>query len=99
MIQYRELFDDVFYWAPGEARRTEVDFLLRRGNAFLAIEAKATRRLAGDALRGLRAIEALEGVSRRVLIYLGASELRTDDGIDILPLAAFLDQLQRCRLW
>jgi predicted AAA+ superfamily ATPase len=28
------LFDEVSYWAPAQARQTEVDFLLRRGRDF-----------------------------------------------------------------
>jgi hypothetical protein len=38
-----DLFDEASYWAPAQARQTEVDFLLRRGREFLAIEVKAGR--------------------------------------------------------
>ena len=38
----RELFDEMFYWAPAEAEQTEVDFLLRRGKDLVAIEAKSS---------------------------------------------------------
>ena len=61
------LFDDWYYWAPGEATRTEVDFLLRRGRDWIAIEAKSTTRADADQLRGLRAIDGLAGLRRRVL--------------------------------
>ncbi len=96
---YRELFDDMYYWAPGEAEHTEVDFLLQRRNAFVAIEAKATRRLRTDAFRGLRAVADLKGLRRRVLVYLGADVLRTEDGIDVWPVATLLEKLQHDSLW
>ena len=32
------LFDELHYWAPHPANRTEVDFLLRRGGELVAIE-------------------------------------------------------------
>src|SRR2546428_13810130 len=40
-----ELYDDIAYWAPAEARTTEVDFVLPRGREELAIEAKASNLL------------------------------------------------------
>ena len=33
--------DEISYWAPGEARNTEVDFLLRKGDEFVAVEVKS----------------------------------------------------------
>ncbi|PYO35422.1 MAG: ATPase, partial [Candidatus Rokuibacteriota bacterium] len=66
---YRELFDEWYYWAPGEAAQTEVDFLLRRDRDWIAIEAKSTARADADQLRGLRAIQGLQGLRRRILVY------------------------------
>jgi uncharacterized protein len=93
------LFDDIAYWAPAQARQTEVDFLLRRETEYLAIEAKARTRFGPSLLAGLKAIEELPGLTRRVLVYLGDRRLRTDDGIDVWPLDAFLEAVAANRLW
>jgi predicted AAA+ superfamily ATPase len=93
------LYDEIFYWAPAQARQTEVDFLLRRGREHLAIEVKSTARFAPGLLGGLRAIDGLPRLARRVLVYLGDRPLRTEDGIDVWPLARFLDAIATDRLW
>jgi predicted AAA+ superfamily ATPase len=93
------LFEDLAYWAPLQAGQTEVDFLLRRGSEYVALEVKARPRFAADQLSGLRAIGDLPKVVRRVLVYLGERSLRTDDGIDVWPLRAFLHALEAGTLW
>lgn len=92
-IDYRGLCDELAYWAPTESRGTEVDFLLRRGRRFLAIEVKAARRWKPEFARGLRAVADLPGLTRRLVVYLGAERLRPEKGIEVLPLATFLDEL------
>jgi predicted AAA+ superfamily ATPase len=94
-----QLFEEIFYWAPVQARHTEVDFLLRRGREYLALEIKAQRVFSASLLSGLRAIAELPRVVRRVLVYLGDRRLRTDDGIEVWPLAAFLSAAARGTLW
>ncbi|MCK4415128.1 MAG: ATP-binding protein [Candidatus Eisenbacteria sp.] len=96
---YRRLYDDWFYWAPSEAQRTEVDFLLRRGQEMVAIEVKAGKTFAEVDARGLRAIAELQGLTRRILIYRGARRLKTKDGIDVLPVGAFAEELEGGRLF
>jgi predicted AAA+ superfamily ATPase len=93
------LFEDVTYWAPLQARQTEVDFLLRRGREYLALEVKAQSRFSSPQLSGLRAIADLPRIARRVLVYLGERRLRTDDGIDVWPLEFLLEKLAEGRLW
>ncbi|MBI4263073.1 MAG: DUF4143 domain-containing protein [Acidobacteria bacterium] len=93
------LFDDIAYWAPAQARQTEVDFLLRRGREYLALEIKSQSRFTPTQLSGLKAIADLPRVARRVLVYLGDRRLRTEDGTDIWPLGTFLDALAADRLW
>ena len=87
---YRGLFDDWFYWAPGEASLTEVDFLVRRGKKLVAMEVKASPRFSEKAVRGLRAVSELKGLVRRLVVYTGDRVLKTEDGIDVLPVAAFV---------
>jgi len=82
-----ELFEEIAYWAPVQARETEVDFLLRRGRDYLALEVKSQPRFSTSQLSGLRAIAGLGRLVRRVLLYLGGQDLRTEDGIEVWTLA------------
>jgi predicted AAA+ superfamily ATPase len=95
----RPVYEDIWYWAPAEARVTEVDFLLRRGRDYLALEVKTRTRVTAEDLVGLRAIAALPGLVRRVLLYLGRSVQRTGDGIDVWPLGRWLEAMAEDRLW
>ncbi len=51
---YSDLCDDFFYWGTAAQTRTEVDFLLKRGEDFVAIEAKSGRSFAEAWCKGLR---------------------------------------------
>ena len=92
------VFDTIHYWAPA-ASNTEVDFLLSRETEYLAIEAKAARRYNTTLLKGLRAIDGLPHLVRRILVYNGGRVFRTEDGIDVWTVKQFLDALQTDRLW
>ncbi len=99
---YRDLrgaFDELYYWAPAESRKTEVDFLLRKGDAFIAVEVKSGARFTNDMVGGLNAVAELPGLCRRVLVYLGDMRLRVFDSIDVLPLPEFLRTLAEGALW
>ncbi len=91
---YRGLFDDWHYWSPADATRTEVDFLLRKGDRFVALEAKSVRTVSSPALRGLRAVASLDGLERRILLYRGDVRRRTADGIEVLPVGDFLGEIE-----
>jgi predicted AAA+ superfamily ATPase len=93
------LFEDISYWAPAQARQTEVDFLLRRGTDYIALEVKAQARFSTPQLAGLRAIADLPRLVRRVLVYLGDRRLKTEDGIEVWPLEAFLAAVADKTLW
>jgi len=94
-----DLFDEVFYWAPAQARQTEVDFLLRRGRDYLALEVKAHTRYSTPQLSGLRAIADLPRLVRRVLVYRGDRRLRTEDGVDVWPVETLLSAVASGNLW
>jgi predicted AAA+ superfamily ATPase len=96
---YRAFCDEFFYWAPADSHATEVDFLLRRGDEFVAIEAKSGERFAPAWCKGLRAIAALPGLKRRIVVYPRGPVLRTEDGIDVLPFPDFADLLARGAAW
>ena len=85
--------DELFYWAPTEGG-TEVDFLIRRGKEFTAIEVKAKENLSSHDLKGLKAIGDLKGICRRLAVYTGDRPFRTEDGIEALPIHGFLDELK-----
>jgi predicted AAA+ superfamily ATPase len=91
-------FDGLWYWAPTEGQ-IEVDFLIQAGKRFTAVEAKAKTSLVSRDFAGLRAINGLVGLGRRVIVYLGDRPQRTEDGIDVLPVTSFLAALDERRLW
>jgi predicted AAA+ superfamily ATPase len=95
----QELYDEIAYWAPSQARQLEVDFLLKRGNDLLAIEVKSQPRYSTSMLPGLRAIGELPKIRRRILIYGGTRSLKTGDNIEVWPLHRFLNALETGHLW
>jgi predicted AAA+ superfamily ATPase len=94
--EVHHLFDELRYWASANV---EVDFLLQRGDEYLAIEVKAARRIDPVLLAGLRAIADLPGVARRIVVYLGSLERVTDDGIEIWPVAKLIERVADDGLW
>ncbi len=95
----RGLFDELHYWAPHPANRTEVDFLLRRGGELAAIEVKSQPRYHTGMLPGLRAIAELPGIVRRILAYGGKRSFRTTDGIDVWSIDRLQQALSEGTLW
>ena len=91
-INYSDLADEFYYWAPADSK-TEVDFLLIKGSEKIAIEAKSTESLDKDDFKGLRAIEGLNGLRRRIIVYGGSVKRLTPDGIEVLPVSIFLKEL------
>ena len=99
---YRRAFDDWHYWAPLSGGATEVDFILRRDDALVAIEVKAGATITRRDLRSLRAINDLDNVCRRVVVTRGASGDRprkTADGIEIMSAQDFAALLETDRLF
>ena len=94
-----DLYEEVRYWAPHPANRTEVDFLLRRGGEFAAIEVKSGPRYHTGMLPGLRAVAELPGMVRRVLVYGGRRSFRTQDGIEVWPVERLHRALAENALW
>jgi hypothetical protein len=70
-----------------------VDFLIKRRTEFIAIEVKAKESLPSRDFLGLKAISELKGVRRRILGFLGDRPYKTEDGIDVLPMRNFLQEL------
>ena len=95
----RELYDEIFYWSPPGGSAAEVDFLLRRGREFLAIEAKSSPRFSSALTSGLRAVSGLGRLVRRILVFTGPRALTTAEGIEVWPVRRFLDALAAGELW
>lgn len=89
-IGYRGFDGGISYWRL--ASGVEVDFVL--GDMQVAIEAKSGERITWDHLRGLRSVsEDHPRVGRRIVVCREPRARRTDDGIEILPAATFVDRL------
>jgi predicted AAA+ superfamily ATPase len=80
---------DLCYWRL--ASGIEVDFIV--GQMAVAIEAKAAAKVTADHLKGLRHLHADHARARRVLVCLEPRRRLTDDGIEILPVKAFIEEL------
>lgn len=96
---YRGLYDQWAYWAPAEGAAIEVDFLLRRGRRYIAVEAKSSLRPRHDDRAGLDAIESLPGLQRRILVYPHSASLQLQGGIEVLGLESFEALIATGNLW
>ena len=94
----RDLYEQIGYWSPHQTQ-TEVDFVLRRDQALLAIEVKATNRYHTGLLAGLRALGDRPDIARRVLVYTGPRSFRSGDGIDVWPAQRFATAVAGDELW
>ena len=89
-MEYEDAFDEITYWASGTSKNIEVDFLLRNGREFTAIEVKTTKRVTPKDLKGLKAISELKGLKRKIFVYLGSLQMERD-GIEIMPFYTFCE--------
>jgi predicted AAA+ superfamily ATPase len=97
---YYGAFEGLYYWAPAQSRETEVDFLVQRGAHFVAVEAKSGTTFVESAwCKGLRAIQALPGLVRRVVVSPDVGPYRTQDGIEVLPFRQFVELVAGDRLF
>jgi len=80
---------DLSYWRL--ASGIEVDFIV--GDMAVAIEAKASAKITADHLKGLRHLHADHPRTRRVVVCLEPKRRRTEDGIEVLPAAAFAENV------
>jgi predicted AAA+ superfamily ATPase len=89
-LEYRQRAEQLSYWRLTTG--VEVDFII--GHMNCAIEAKASATIHSDHLKGLRElVEDYPEVGRRIVISLEPVSRRTSDGIEVLSVADFLDQL------
>jgi len=89
-VSYRAFDGELSYWRL--ASGIEVDFVL--GDMQIAIEAKSSDRITRDHLQGLRhLVEDHPRVKQRIVVCREPRARKTDDGIEILPAAAFVRKL------
>ena len=89
-VSYRAFDGELSYWRL--ASGIEVGFVL--GDMQVAIEAKSSKRITRDHLRGLRTlVEDHPRVGRRVVVCRESRARKTDDGIEVLPAATFVRRL------
>ena len=96
---YKGLFDEMFYWSPTEAKKTEVDFLLKKGKEYVAIEVKSSEYVSSIDYKGLKAIQELPSVKKRIVVYLGKYTRKTQEGVLIWPFDVFCKNLQEGRIF
>jgi predicted AAA+ superfamily ATPase len=86
---YGEHRHELFYWRL--ASGIEVDFIV--GDMVVAVEAKATAKVTAAHVKGLRHVHQEHPRARRVGVCLESRRRRTVDGIEILPVKAFVEEL------
>ena len=87
-VSYRRLRLELTYWRTQSG--VEVDFLVGSASA---IEVKASARVSGRDLRGLRALADEGSTAVRFLVSFDELDRRTDDGIRLLHWRTFLTNL------
>ena len=92
--EYHSLYESIYYWSSLEAKKTEVDFLLKKEEDLIAIEVKAKTQVSSQDYRGLKAIKELPAVKRRIVVYLGKDVRKTEKGIEIWPFDFFCKNLK-----
>jgi predicted AAA+ superfamily ATPase len=87
-LDYQRVDRPLTHWRTHAGQ--EVDFLV--GDA-VAIEVKGSGRISEQDLKGLRALSQEVKLRRRIVVCNERGARKADDGIEILPVAQFLDEL------
>ncbi len=98
-IQYRQTGESFSYWQPSGSKKTEVDFLLKKGKKeLIAIEVKSGVNIFSGDYKGLKTLESLPEIKRRIMIYTGNHNRLTSEGIEIWTFSHFLKMLKTGKL-
>lgn len=90
---YYGICDEIYYWAPSSNVKTEVDFLIAKGDKFVAVEVKSGMTFSESWCKGLKAIAHLKGIQRRIIVYPEGPVLKTRDNIEVYPFQHFCGQV------
>jgi predicted AAA+ superfamily ATPase len=94
--QYRHQYHELSYWRLTTG--AEVDFII--DDMAYAVEAKASRSVTADHLRGLRELSREHPrVKKRFVVSLDAHPRVTEDGIEVLPYSVFVQRLWQGNLF
>ena len=89
-LQYTDNFSSLSFWRLPSG--IEVDFIL--GQAKIAVEAKASKKIVQNHLKGLREFrKEFCDVERLIIVCMETTKRQTDDGIEIVPYTQFIDDL------
>lgn len=84
-LDYERVDRTLHFWRT--QTKLEVDFVI---GGDIAIEVKASRRIADDDLKGLRALSEEVKLQHKIVVCRENTPRTTDDGIQILPIDEFL---------
>lgn len=87
-LAYSRVRESFCFWRS--AGKLEVDFVI---GDIVAIEVKATERLAPRDFKGLRALSEDISFRRRIVVCHERNAWKSDDGIEVLPVEIFFEQL------
>ena len=93
-LDYRQRSESLAYWQLTTG--VEVDFIV--GHMKCAVEAKSSRNINADHLKGLRELKEDFPVGRRIVVCMEDQSRVTADSIEILPYREFTSQLWSDRL-
>lgn len=88
-LSYRQKDWPLTFWRT-QAAQFEVDFVLQ---GHTGIEVKAANSVSDRDLKGLRALSEETSLKRRIVVCQERFPRQTSDGIEIMPVAHFLDSL------
>ncbi len=89
------LCESISYWSPSDAKKTEVDFILKTNKGLVAMEVKSKSHISSTKdYKGLVAIDKLPEVKKRIVIYTGETLGKTEEGIEIWPFDFFCKVLK-----
>lgn len=91
-LDYYRIEDALFYWRS--TSKLEVDFLVKTAKEkWIAIEVKSSTNPSSKSYRGIFALEEEIPLEKKIVVCLADSPRKTKEGIEILPLSLFLQQL------
>ena len=85
----RPLCESISYWSPLDAKKTEVDFILKTDKGLVAMEVKAKDHVSSKDYKGLVAINKSPEVKKRIVVYTGETLRKTEEGIEVWPFDFF----------
>lgn len=91
-LDYQQSTQELSYWRSTSG--FEVDFVIPTGRASaISIEVKASRNPQSRDYKGLLALEEDVQLQRKIVVCQSPVPMKTPDGVEIMPISHFLNQL------